>query len=524
MAASNVVNLDALIKRADLAAPGEVGEDIDTLPITGLEPKGMLYPALRKPDFQRETASWAPDQVADLITTFVNRDLIPAVILWRAGNDVFVIDGAHRLSALVAWVHDDYGDGEVSRRFFQNWIPDDQRKAAERTRELVKLAVGSYQDHKMALDYPNHARADVAQRASRIAWQYIPAQWIRNADHDKAEKAFFRINQGGTKIDQTEKRILSARRSPVALAARAILRGGTGHDYWRDFDAEAGARIEGLGGEIHKLLFDPNLSLPIKTLDVPVAGQGYGPRVLPFVFDLVTVANRVATKASGAVGIGGDSFAADENGSGTLAYLSEVRRLLRRICSNDPSSLGLHPALYFYARSGTFQAPALLSFVGLILDWQTDDYMRFTTVRARFEEFLLGNRNITEAIRRLGSGSRSRPRTIAFYKRVLAEIEAGKATDRIVAELSADESFEFFLGPQAPPSLDAEDGSFSRDVKGAAFLRDAVPTAPRCPTCGGLVHRNGMQVGHQNARRAGGSGSLENAMIQHPFCNSTYCN
>ena len=98
------------------------------------------------------------------------------------------------------------------------------------------MAVGSFEDHKIAIEYPARARPDVAERASRIAWQDIPAQWIRNADHDKAETAFFRINQGGTKIDPTERRILGARRSAVALAARAILRAGTGHNYWQAFD------------------------------------------------------------------------------------------------------------------------------------------------------------------------------------------------------------------------------------------------------------------------------------------------
>jgi hypothetical protein len=67
MPTTNVVNLDAMIRRADLAAPGEAGEDVPALSVPQLERTGFLYPALRKPDFQRETAHWSPDQVADLI-------------------------------------------------------------------------------------------------------------------------------------------------------------------------------------------------------------------------------------------------------------------------------------------------------------------------------------------------------------------------------------------------------------------------------------------------------------------------
>jgi hypothetical protein len=214
---TNVVNLDALIRRADLAAPGEASEDVPALSVPQLERTGFLYPALRKPDFQRETAHWSPEQVADLIATFARRDLIPAVILWRSGQNVFVIDGAHRLGALIAWVHDDYGDKEISRKMFQD-IPDTQIAAAERTRALVSTSVGSYRDHKFAIEYPDKVSPSIAERANRIGWHNIPAQWIQTHDHERAEKSFFRINQGGTKIDPTERRILEAANLRVSVS------------------------------------------------------------------------------------------------------------------------------------------------------------------------------------------------------------------------------------------------------------------------------------------------------------------
>jgi len=526
-AVTNLVNLDALIQRADLAAPGEMGEDISAMSIMGLEPRGLLYPALRKPDFQRETSNWTPDQVADLIATFVRRDLIPAVILWRAGTNVFVIDGAHRLSALIAWVHNDYGDGEVSRRFFQNSIPEEQLRAAARARELIKVAIGSYEDHKIALDFPNNSRPDVVERAARIGWVDIPAQWIRNADHEKAEKAFFRINQGGMKIDAVERRILSSRNSATAISARAILRGGTGHNYWKSFTPEVRADIENLGREVRGLLFEPPISLPIKTLDLPVGGSGYGAKVLPFVFDLVTVVNNVAVKDSSNKRSNlEDDLPADGDGTQTVEYLSRVRDLLRRICSTHPSSLGLHPALYFYGRSGAFQPTALLTFAAMFGGWNTDKYIKFTRNRAAFEEFISGNGAITEAVRRLGSGARSRPRLISLYSKVIDGLANSQRLETLVQQLADDPSYSFLINPAQDDFLLADDApsSFTRDQKGAAFIRDALATAPKCPTCGGLMHRNGMQVGHIKARREGGLANIENAYMQHPFCNSTYAN
>ena len=43
-----------------------------------------------------------------LIESFLDGELIPAVILWQSATHIFVIDGGHRLSALLAWAHDDY--------------------------------------------------------------------------------------------------------------------------------------------------------------------------------------------------------------------------------------------------------------------------------------------------------------------------------------------------------------------------------------------------------------------------------
>ena len=54
---------------------------------------------------------------------------------------VFVIDGAHRISALIAWVLDDYGDGTISKMFFDSIIPGAQNDNAEKTRRYIKKKI-----------------------------------------------------------------------------------------------------------------------------------------------------------------------------------------------------------------------------------------------------------------------------------------------------------------------------------------------------------------------------------------------
>jgi hypothetical protein len=265
----------------------------------------------------------------------------------------------------------------------------------------------------------------------------------------------------------------------------------------------------------------PNLTLPIKTLDVPIAGQGYGPHALPLLFDLVNVTNDVAVPDSSHKKITKtDEFESDLDGAKTIEYLISARSMIWRLCSNHPSSLGLHPALYFYSPGGIFQPGALLTFITLFKGWDTKDFRTFTAARSKFEEFLLANRGITEAVRKLGSGSRSRPRILALYRKIISNIEAGKSVAEIKESLAKDQDFAFLV-VEPPPKITTKGRSFRRETKGGAFLKDALPVAPKCPTCGGLMHRNGMQTGHRDHRRKGGDDSLANAQIQHPFCNST---
>ena len=144
---AGLVNLDALIPRGDFAAKDDVkggGSPRQTISLTDLKKDGFFQNSLRKPDFQRETANWTPTKVYDLIRSFLDRDLIPAVILWERGDEIFVIDGAHRLSALIAWVRDDYGDQADSNRLFGAGITDEQRRIAKRTRDTIRTKIGTY--------------------------------------------------------------------------------------------------------------------------------------------------------------------------------------------------------------------------------------------------------------------------------------------------------------------------------------------------------------------------------------------
>jgi hypothetical protein len=122
------VNLDALVPREDFyETNAQKVKRRDEMAVHDLTYDSFFFSSLRKPDFQRETNDWNTAKIVDLVQSFLDGDLIPALILWQSTTSfTFVIDGSHRLSALAAWINDDYGDGDISKKFFGGMIPDEQ--------------------------------------------------------------------------------------------------------------------------------------------------------------------------------------------------------------------------------------------------------------------------------------------------------------------------------------------------------------------------------------------------------------
>ena len=532
----HLANLDALIIREDFEGQSEEppapSKASGSLQLNQLEPGNIILTMLRKPDFQRETANWSPEKVAELVRAFVDGDLIPSIIMWRSpltGN-IFVIDGAHRLSALIAWVHDDYGDRQISTRFFGNTIAPEQELSASTTRDFIKNSIGSYEQLKYLVQHQESATEQQIRRAKNAGILPIELQWV-TGDASKAEASFFAINQSATAIDPTELRIIKARRKPNAVAARAIIRAGTGHKYWAGFSPENQTELERLSREIYNILFDPALETPIKTLDLPVAGRGYSADSLSLVFDFINFVNDFRpeswsdeVKGRKRKTIDPEKVLKDDaDGASTIIALKAVKRSAARISGNLPQSLGLHPAVYFYGATGRYQPTAFLATVALVQELdEKNGFFEFTTARYRFEEFLLKYRYfVNQIVGTYGSGTRSLDAVLDMYRLVLKGIKTDLSDDNIVKVLQ--------IAPRLTRSIrvttDADRESrknFSTETKSAAFLREAIEGAVRCAVCKARIHLKGITVDHKMPKRDGGLGDIENAQITHPYCNSGY--
>lgn len=505
------VNMDALIVRDDFFEDAEQHSDTHELRITDLEP-GLTFSRLRKPDFQRETANWTPEQVIDLIETFCAGDIIPSIILWESGARIFVIDGAHRLSALIGWINNDFGAGKLSQVVYGSRITAHQQRMHDTTMSLITASggVGLWDEYKKS--------------RPAMTMKTLHVQWIKGRTAAQAAKAFIRINQGGTDIDPLEERILRAARSGLSVATRAIVRGGAGHPYWQHFSsADAKRDTPRLGEEVHGLLYTPALELPIKTVELPLAGAAHGPQALRLAFDLVTTANALTTldstrKAPNEV------LPPDQIGDDTKNYLHRTRSVVRRVLSSDPSSFGLHPALWFYNGNGAFQPAALLNVITWLADLDKRNKLHtFRRLRGRFEDLILDHPTIIKPpTNKLGSGKRTRKRMIAVLDRALELLEAHDHNDVVWDLLSQDHKSlrRDEEEEQDAATRGAAGAAFSMSVKNAATLAD-LKSVPRCKLCNGLKHPNGITLDHTIKKADGGIASVHNSRWVHPFCNSS---
>ena len=522
---TNVVNLDALIPREDLdikdhSAPSVSHDKIFITSLTGF----VFAPELRKPQFQRETNQWTPRKILEVLEAFVDRDLIPAVILWRAGHYIFVIDGAHRLSALLAWVQNDYGDGERSNKFFGNFIPDEQRKIAERTRKMVNKAVGSFNDYQEAQKGVPKAE-HITARLAKLADCHVIAQWVPSSDAKSAEASFFKINQAATPIDPTEKRLLHGRSSASAIAARAITNSGRGHKYWGAFGNVTQAQIEDSAKSINEALYAPPIStIPINTLDVPVAGQGYN--ALPFVFDLVNVVNGVDAADTTTKKAIQEALGEDADGSKTLTYLNKVKSEIAKITTDHSKSLGLHPVVYFYTRTGGFKTEAFFATMEFMNSLEKKNLQKkFQAVRANFEDYLVDHKEaVALIVHKFGTGNRSIAWLRKYYEFIFEKLNDGQTADQIMTALAGEkETFAFLTLPPPPPvpKTSGKAMNFTTSVKTAAYFAQALASGVRCNICGARIHKNSMHIDHEVPKKDGGHAGLTNAKVTHPWCDST---
>ncbi|MEO0454917.1 MAG: DUF262 domain-containing protein, partial [Verrucomicrobiota bacterium] len=496
-----------MIKRADFASEGSeesTFENVSTISLRDFTQGGLIGPNLRKPDFQRETNHWSAHQVVSLLECFTTGDLIPSVILWQSPTYLFVIDGGHRLSALRAWIEDDFGDGPISFSFFGHEISGEQKKAAAKTRRLVNSTIGSWQHFQKKLLSESIEPAE-RRKINAIIARGLPIQWVKG-DADKAENSFFKINTKGTPLDSIEELLLRSRKRPISIAARAVIRAGKGHKYWSSFSHEQAEEIEEAAKNLHGVLFEPEISRPIKTLDLPLGGSKGVRTALQVLIDFMLIANRNQT------GTPKDVYGQPEDSSGlaTVDSLKKSLKLARRITGNDGGSLGLHPAVYFYGPSGRHSSPMFMGTVTLIgrklANNDVNFFRKFTDIRPKLETVLIENKDLIATILQ----KHLSPKRVNAYCDLLNGI-----LEQLHMGVRVDEEFLIqhsgLQGKLVVGSTEYSHKSFSEDSKSKAFINVALTSALKCPICQGYLDpEKSVSYDHVVRARENGAGTSEN--------------
>ncbi|PJI41822.1 DUF262 domain-containing protein [Ferrovibrio sp.] len=518
------VNLDAMIKREDFAREIKDEPTPDTireLNLSMLLPDAPIRRLLRKPDFQRETNHWTPDQVLYFIRSFLDGAVIPGVILWRSTNFVFVIDGAHRLSALCAWISDDYGDRSVSKSFYNDEISKEQNRVANRVRTLIDKTVGSF---KSLEGLVGKAASDIAgRRAGSMFTRPIFLQTVVG-DAKVAEESFFAINSQGTPLDDTETYLIKNRNKPVAIGARAIVRAGSGHAYWSAFSQKNQATVVSIATELFKLLFVPEATVPLKTLDLPLGGSSSPIDALAVLLDYLIVAN---TKSGDAKELTVEDildstplFQVDDSGEATIKALQEALKITKRITGNTGESLGLHPAVYFTNDKGKHSRFLFLGVAAAVADRirNNDDgwFKKFTLGRHAIETFLIDHKSVIGIVLQNLSKTQRIPKMKALIDYLVSEASHERA-------LNPEAAFKHIGigGKIYDLSVTKLGVAFSAETKSQIFYRQAIQHALKCPICSGLLDPSkSASYDHIKPVREKGLGSAENGQMVHPYCNT----
>lgn len=518
------VTLDALIPREDFEIISTFGSSGNTrnkatLSIEDLKYDSFFFSALRKPIFQRETNEWDADKICAMIESFVNGELVPAIILWRnQGGYIFVIDGAHRLSSLGAWINDDYGDGPVSLDYYSNFISEEQKEVAEKTRKIVNERVGSFKEI-IAISRNGNASDDdhkqeIAKNLGALALQL---QWVEG-DAKKAEDSFLKINQSATKISDAELELIKNREYAYAIAARAIVRAGKGYQYWSGYEEKDQKKIVDISKKIHEIMFGVGRKNTDDINSLSIGGSQSSNLTLDVVTQTVKICNGITRENNAKLG----------DNTNVLNCLKHTLLILQYINSKEPFSLGVHPFVYFYSDIGKHKIGSYYGFILLVKELvERKRLNRFIETREKFEQVIYQYNFLVQQIMRKNRQSKRAYSLIKDYFEQLINViyeNPYLKEEEIVEKIRHTEQFKFLQVEIVDNEQVAVKSNFSRGRKQQIKMRTFVEALPKCPICGGYLDNKSISIDHIQRKEDGGTNSVVNGQVTHLYCNTSFKN
>lgn len=528
--------------------------------LTGEEPVTSL---LRKPDFQRATWAWTPKDCVGLLESVLKEQVVPSVIMWLSSEAFqYVLDGGHRISVLIAWVTDDWGDKRGANAYQDEVLGTNAARAAREVRELLnRSGIGSFNEYTAASrryrELKNQGKSPEQNMEARSLeyarvvrrWNAVnmgfPIQWVKG-DYESAEKSFLNINKTGRKLSEWETKLVENRTSSFARAVMSIAQFSNPEHCWPgsdDPEVEQSTDVQQKVvdvlkrvRELHDLLFKPIYKTPIDDARQPLFATPYlRPEKKPlYLAELLTITEgkrgqKPETETLIQKDTGKPARVIVENG---IDLVNNAYDVLNNVYGSSPRSLGLMPLVYFYNVQGAYVRSLLYG----MLYWLNsgspnvevpDRKKAFTVHRQAFEQVLLKHKEaiIKRITRRIGSGPEVTYATARYYDGLLSLlIKHSDGTDSDDFRADHDELIET-LGKIKPGGKSVERVSTDRVFRGGTragvnvkeFLRAFQP----CGICGGLYYPGLFtQVDHIKRRADDGPTTIDNGRNTHPFCNN----
>lgn len=526
------------------------GPSDPTLRISDIE--GEWFTRIRKPDFQRETNAWSPKICVEFLDSVVKGRIIPSIILWKSEEtgSIYVLDGAHRLSVLRAWMKDDWGNDH--KDYYQRKNFEEIRAAADKVRSLTRRKVGAFEEFRRAFDEREKViqgggapkREMSAVDFSRAAAyndmfasnRTLTAQWEKG-DYESAEQSFLRINRQGQPLEDWESTLIEFRNSSYARTIMCIASGGESGHYWPSLPDSSSSSLQnhvkdfhGRSEKIHDRLFVPAFESPVKSLTVPMMvapayfqKHQYLLEILPLLAE-----RKIAPSEKQQVEI----LQRDNNGNPGEIVRNGARLIqaieggLEHLASPTKGSLSLSivPLFYWYNHKGTYKRGLLYGFVYWLLSG-TDKEIRdrkiaFSSVRDRFEYTIFEYKpEISDYERSIGAGLKSTKRMAEFYHDLVSYL---LQSDRNVEGEGFQKDVLKLVDRSTPKRKRSSKKSrtASRLDKNEVNIRELFQSNIRCHICGGIADiQAGLQYDHVNTYQDTGETHPDNLKPTHPFCN-----
>jgi hypothetical protein len=557
------VHLDHLISREDIfytsprasTLPERNSKKDEVIRYVDIQDGRALFKRLRKPDFQRQTNAWTPDKCVDFLDSILRGWLVPHIILWKKpGTETrYILDGAHRVSVVKAWMENDWGDSVHAKKHYAKQDRARIEEAADRTRALVKRRIGNFKEFQAELEELhelNDLQIFQLPPQKRLLLEFFNSiddtglliHWAENNSYEDVAQSFVRINRGGQPLDEFEVFLIDNRKSAFVRSIMAIAGGGTG-SYWpAQEDLSNGLKemvttFNKIASDIHQRLFEPTHELPPTDVNQPFMPTPpyfrkhlYLRETLP-----ILVSNEIVRGKTGFNSlVSRDEYnttpeSVIRSSYKILSHTDNKLKHLTSITNTEPLSLDIVPLFYWYNRRGQLVRALCYGFMYWMLKGNENDIRArkiiFSGNRDRFEYILHTLKPQIASIHFAGGAAlNTTGKTANFFQRLLEllhetpDTEAGDLLDRvrkIVGDIAPTEPEEAI----AIVSNRRSGRNTSLDTHGK--INRLFKSNHRCHICGGHIDwKRKHQLDHVEPYKKTKITTAEGLEETHQFCNN----